>query len=127
MKKASLILIALTFIFAAFTGGFLLGRNFNHNEVNVSVLHQAESTIPDQTNGSTPADDKTPLLVDVNTATVEQLVSLPGIGEVLAQRIIDYRQENGPFQSIAQLCLVEGIGDKKLESILEYITIGGHP
>ena len=65
--------------------------------------------------------------INVNTATAEELTELPGIGQVLAQRIIAYREAHGPFTSVAQLGDVEGIGEKKLEAIIELITIGGQP
>ncbi|HIQ67031.1 MAG TPA: helix-hairpin-helix domain-containing protein [Candidatus Faecousia intestinavium] len=63
--------------------------------------------------------------LDINQADSEALQALPGIGEVLAGRIIAYRDENGPFSSPDQLMNVEGIGEKRLEAILDYITIGG--
>ncbi len=62
-------------------------------------------------------------LVNVNTATATELEELPGIGEVLAQRIVDYRTENGPFTSVDQLLDVSGIGDSILDSIRELVTV----
>ncbi len=62
--------------------------------------------------------------VDLNTATVDELVTLPGIGEVLAARIITYREEHGSFQTLDQLKGVNGIGDKVVEAIAELITLG---
>jgi competence protein ComEA len=62
-------------------------------------------------------------LVNVNTATTEELESLPGIGEVTAQAIIDHRTENGPFASVDQLLDVTGIGDVTLENIRDLVTV----
>ncbi len=61
--------------------------------------------------------------ININTAGREQLESLPGIGAVKAQNIINYRLQNGPFQSIDNLLEVSGIGDKTLEGIKELITV----
>ena len=59
--------------------------------------------------------------LDLNSATVEQLVSLKGVGEVLAQRIIDYRQQHDRFKSVDELNLVKGIGDKKLQQLRPFL------
>lgn len=61
--------------------------------------------------------------VNLNTASLEELISLPGIGETLAGRILAYREEHGSFQDTTQLREVEGIGDKKLEALLPYICV----
>ncbi len=63
--------------------------------------------------------------VDLNTAAVEDLVRLPGIGEVLAGRIIAYREEHGRFTSVEGIVAVNGIGPKVLEEIRELVTIAG--
>lgn len=62
-------------------------------------------------------------LVNVNSATNAELETLPGIGEVLAQAIVDHRTENGPFTSVEQLVDVSGIGDATLENIRELVTV----
>jgi competence protein ComEA len=54
---------------------------------------------------------------------LEELDMLPGIGPVLAQRILDYRAEIGGFLSVEELLEVKGIGEKTLDKILEYITV----
>ena len=61
----------------------------------------------------------------VDLADAEQLTALPGIGEVLAGRIVAYREENGSFLSTQELQNVEGIGEKRLDAILDLITVGG--
>lgn len=63
------------------------------------------------------------LALDLNTATLKDLEGLPGIGPALARRIIEYRQAHGPFQKIADLEQVSGIGPKKLEKITPYVII----
>jgi len=60
--------------------------------------------------------------IDINSADIAQLDSLPGIGPATAQKIIDYREQNGPFKTIEELKNVSGIGDKKFEDIKDKIT-----
>ncbi len=56
-------------------------------------------------------------LVDINTADLATIAGLPGVGETLARRIVDYRAAYGPFAAMEELLNVEGIGEKKLEAI----------
>jgi comEA protein len=63
--------------------------------------------------------------VNINTATAQQLTVLPGVGEKLATRIVDYRQKSGGFKSVAELMNVQGIGEKNLAKIQAYLTTGG--
>ena len=64
-----------------------------------------------------------PLMVNINTADKEDLIRLPGIGEVIAERIIAYRNEYGEFKALDDLLSVKGIGEKTLEGLKPYITI----
>ena len=64
-------------------------------------------------------------LIDINTATLEQLDTLPGIGPTTAQKIIDYRAANGPFGTIEDIMNVSGIGPATFDDIKRLITVGG--
>lgn len=64
-------------------------------------------------------------LVNINTADAETLGTLPGVGPSLAQRIIDYRKEHGPFKAVDELLNVRGIGDRSLARFRERLTVGG--
>lgn len=61
--------------------------------------------------------------VNLNTAGVEELDSLPKVGPVLAQRIVDWRKENGPFKSVEELDAVDGVGPKMLETLLPLVSV----
>ena len=76
---------------------------------------------------SVPAEEVVPekAPIDINTATAEELQQLMGIGPVLAQAIVDYRAEHGPFASVDELLEVSGIGEAKLDNIRSDVTIGG--
>lgn len=64
-----------------------------------------------------------PQKIDINRAEPWLLEALPGIGEVRAQAIVDYRNENGPFKRIEDLLQVKGIGEGTFEKIRDYITV----
>jgi len=61
--------------------------------------------------------------VDINTAGVEELQELPGIGPALARKIVEHRQENGPFRRIEDLLEIRGIGEKSLERMRDRLTV----
>lgn len=63
-------------------------------------------------------------LININTATEAELDELPGIGPVLAKAIVEYREAYGDFADVSELTLVSGIGEKKLEKLRNYATVG---
>jgi len=67
--------------------------------------------------------EEQPQKIDINQAEIWLLTALPGIGETLAQRIVDYRHQNGPFRNICEIVKVEGIGATIYEQIEELVTV----
>lgn len=129
MKKPRVsILVILTIAFAAFTVGFFLGRNHTCTPVTVSVP-AAMQTVPAPTSAAEPietAPEPTVVFpIDIRRADKEEFMALPGIGDVLADRILTYREQNGGFERVEDLLNVEGIGKKRFEEIYMLITIGG--
>lgn len=67
--------------------------------------------------------DQPSVMVNVNKATLEELIKVRGIGPVMAKRIIEYRDKNGAFKAIDDLAQVQGIGGNKLQRIKDQVTV----
>ncbi len=80
------------------------------------------STAGRQAMPTPPGGDVPP--IDINTATVAELDGLPGIGPVLAQRIVDYRTEQGPFSTVEELAEVQGISEKMVDELGSRLIVG---
>jgi competence protein ComEA len=65
-------------------------------------------------------------VININTASAEQLEALPGVGAKVAARIVDYRQKKGPFKKIEELMNVQGIGEKSFLKLKPQVTVGGN-
>lgn len=83
-------------------------------------------TIPRRSEVASPAPGASPTvgLIDINTAPAAVLDTLPGIGEVLAARIVAHREEFGPFESIDDLSEVEGISESTIDELRHLVTVG---
>ena len=80
-------------------------------------------TVPTVPGASVPGAPPAGTLVDLNTATLEQLDTLPGIGPVTGQAILDWRTDNGSFTSVDELLEVDGIGDATLADLRDLVTV----
>jgi competence protein ComEA len=91
---------------------------------------QKGGSIQDQSGDEPTETETTPTPawpININLATQSELESLPGIGPVIAQRIIQYRQESGPFEKVEEIQAVRGIGEAIFGQIKAYITVGQPP
>ena len=131
MKKPVNILVILTCVFAAFLGGFHIGRRMNRSPVHIYQITPAAESQPEALEESQDEDEAVteetePGVVfplNINTATIPELDELPGIGPVLAQRIVDYRTTCGGYKAVEELLKVNGIGEAKLMEIIDLITV----
>ena len=109
-KKSKIFLYIIIFV--------LLVEHFEKDAFVMETV-ATEDYIPYESDTKEVADGK----ININSADTEQLVKLKGIGEKMSERIIKYRQENGPFMSIEEIMKVSGISEKKFEDIKEYISV----
>lgn len=101
-----------------------LARRLNDGE-QLYVPRQGEATPvpPSASARGAPTATRVPSKININTATVDELDALPGIGPALAQRIVDYRTQNGDFKTIEDIKKVRGIGDALFNQIKDLITV----
>ena len=163
IKRIELAVIALTFAFVCFLGGYFTGRRSAVNIITVSPQDSGVqspdappgggaglenppaspsnstsngdgSAIPPELPTDPGGVEQTPDIVgaprdsdgriNINTASRNELMDLSGIGETLAGRIIDHRNQHGYFSRIEDLMNVSGIGERRFEAIKDRITVG---
>lgn len=147
-KGISWLIYCIMAVLCAFSLGWVLGSGGTHETVTVQVSSQPQETqespasqetqtpeAPEETQEEAPleleeAEQQTPLSapteeapLNLNTATQAELELLPGIGPVLAQAILDYRDSFGGFSTKEQLMEVSGIGEKRYAAVEALITV----
>ncbi len=128
LGKAQKALLLVTALFVTFTLAFFIGRRSVHAQITterapeeqVLTLPEKEAAPDDR---EVPTQQTPPARVELNSADAAALEALPGIGPVLAGRIVAWREENGPFVSAEQIMDVEGIGEKTYAGIREQIYV----
>lgn len=141
-KRIEKIFLLTTAVFAALMIGFFAGRASVRPDAELRIYTQQgtvqpssefPNTEPSGSSSEPPSSEPSvePVtasqpgqLVNLNTATLEELMTLPNIGQTRAQAILDYREEYGDFLTVEQITEVSGIGSGILESIQDYVTVG---
>jgi competence protein ComEA len=88
-----------------------------------SYLASTAEVLAEFNNSANPQEVEITYPININLCSVEELITLPGIGETKAQAIIDYREKNGAFEVIEDILLVHGIGESIFETIKDKITV----
>lgn len=117
MKNGRTIMLLVCALSLTLVIGIFIGRNLRTEYVKLPQNDKIKAISATEV----PKDYR----LDVNTATKLQLMELPGVGEMIADRIISYRTENGPYTSVDDLLNVEGVGEKKLRQLETLIKVGG--
>lgn len=98
-----------------------IGDEIDNSTVNNSTVNNSENIEEDIIQNENKDSNKN--RININTATISELDTLPGFGEITAQKIIDYRQEHTKFNSIEEIKNIKGIGEKKFNEVKDYICV----
>ena len=118
--------ILLALLLVVFCAAFFLGRNTVSERVSVETS-RSPAAVPaaaEQSERTMPERVSAPAAVNLNTAGLDELMTLPGIGQTLAGRILAYREEYGRFSAAEQIMDVPGIGAATYAAIAGQITVG---
>jgi competence ComEA-like helix-hairpin-helix protein len=144
MRKPEMAAVACTVLAVGIGIGFLWSRRVPEDSYQITSRQsagdwfRAEAALPAFAPDTTPTPDASPAPdesavtatpspaatepIDINTAGLEELQDLKGIGPALAQRIVDYRAEHGPFRNIEELKNVSGIGDAIFDGLKDSVA-----
>ena len=115
--ERKLIWYALTFVIVLFSAAFLWGISEFTAKENIPSVTAADVC------SAVTAVSYREILVNINTADMQELMTVKGIGEATAEKIILYREENGSFETVDELIEINGIGEKKLEQFRPYVVV----
>lgn len=120
---------AAMLVICAFVLGYLFGQKAAPSPQITVINPETTESLQETSDGISQSLNQVaePFLVDINTADEATLDLLPGIGPAYAQRIVEYRTQNGPFRTIEDIMNVSGIGEKKFEAMKDLITVEGKP
>ena len=108
----------------AAAGGLLPGARGGAINLAAAVSDGQQIVVPGAEGDGPAAPERTPDgKIHLNQATASELDSLPGVGPVIAERIVSYREENGPFASIEDLLDIPGIGEAKLADLRDHVQV----
>ena len=120
MQKSMSSLISITLIFIALVVGVYIGRNSAGTTVSIDTSAPKGSSV-----SSESTSPSTRGKVNINTASIDELTILPGIGPAKAARIVAFREEYSQFTRIEDLLYIDGFGYTTIEELRPYITVGG--
>ena len=118
LKRPETLLVVLGLLFIA--GAVLVGAFYDKKPETAQVIYVSDEDKDHLLSAEISAQD---VLININTATAEELQQLEGIGEGISRDIIAYREKNGKFESTEQLLCIKGIGEEKYNDIRHYVTV----